>query len=690
MSSSHDRRSPWALAVGVALPALFLAGCGGGSVGNGGGTPPPPPSTTHVLDLAANQIVYDSGRQRLYASVGSTDTTYPNSVAFIDPSSATVTTTVAVGSSPNHLALSQDGSYLYVGTDGISSIQRINLASSTIDETIVVGSDAFGNVYYAGDIEVMPGSPGTIAVVRLFPNTLPPGVAVDVAIFDGTIMRTNTASLYQGSPVLIDVIAFSDSSSTLYGLDDENGESNFTRMNIDASGVAIQDTTGLLLGFGYGATMVYSSGLIYSTFGTVLNPSTLILQGKFPPNPSSLQVGQSPYAETVLVNNGVPYLLTHNPTYGAMITEYDAQTYLETAASAINISSSDDETSLVPCGNGCFAFIEITGGPNLTTSVVISTAPLTPVATTAPTLANLEPNHILWNASTQVLYASIPGVAGPWGNSVAEINPSTQAIENSIFVGSDPDVLALSADGAYLYVGLDGSASIARVNLATNAVDLTFFLGLEPVAGGTTLPASISVSPSDSTTVAVARLNPFFQPEDEIVTIYQQGVTLPNTTNDGTTVAFCNSGSVLYGLDGQNSGAFFTMSVDGTGVQQTGVAEGLIGGRAANILCDANVIYASSGYAVDPLTNTQLGIFSGLITPAAVAVDDANQKVFFIDNDLSIQVSIVAFDQTSYLQTGTLAVTAATNPAHDLVRWGTNGFAMVTGNQVLLLTSTLP
>ena len=687
VSNSLRRQDPMDFRLWLALfTALSFVGCGGGSGSSGGGGGTPPPSTTLTLNLAANQIVYDSSRQQLYASVGSGDASHPDTVAFIDPSSATVTSTIAVGKDPNRLALSQDGSYLYVGTDGTNSVQRINLASNTIDETIPMGSNTFSTSLIARDIQVMPGSSRTIAVVRAISNSTP-SESTDVAIYDDTTMRPNTTLPSSLLGVIISVTAFASSGSTLYGLDNEESSFSFTRMSIDPNGVYVQDTNRFLLGDGYNATMVYDSGLIYSTFGTVANPSTLALQGKFPANPPSLQIGQASFAENVLVDNGIPYLLTHDPGNGPVITAYDPHTYLKTASSAINIPSSDSETSLVQCGSSCFAFIDYAGLPNITTAIVISTTPLIPVATTAPTLGNLTPNHILWNPATQRLYASIPGEAGPWGNSVAVINPSTQAIESTIFVGSDPDVLALSADGAFLYVGLDGSASVARVNLATSAVDLTFFLGLDPILGGPTFPVSISVSPSDSTTVAVARINPVIQPKNEIVAIYQQGVMLPNTTNDGDTVAFCNSGSVLYGF----GFAFFAMSVDGTGVQQTGAVSGLIGGAIGpNIVCDANVIYASTGYAVNPLTSTQLGIFSGLMRPAAVAVDDPNQKVFFLDNDSGTAVSIVGFDQNSYSPTGVLPAGGAINPGHDLVRWGTNGFAVATQNQVVLVTGTLP
>jgi len=284
----------------------------------------------------------------------------------------------------------------------------------------------------------------------------------------------------------------------------------------------------------------------------------------------------------------------------------------------------------------------------------------------------------------------VPGI----GNSVAIIDPVNSVIVNTIPVGSEPDVLAMSADGAYLYVGLDGSASIARVNLTTNSVDLTFSMGTNS-SSGAYVPASISVSPASSTTIAVARAFPSLVPSQAGVAIYSNGVMLPNTTPaaSGTgsgAIAFCSSGSNLYGFDNQTTeSGFYTMSVDNTGVQTTRQVSGLIVG-AANILCDNNLIYATTGYAVDPLNNTQLGVFSNMVGSAAVAVDDSNKRIFFLNTNTGNAVSITGFDQSSYSQTGTLAVTEATSAGRDLVRWGTNGFAVATQNQVLILSGTLP
>ena len=132
------------------------------------------------------------------------------------------------------------------------------------------------------------------------------------------------------------------------------------------------------------------------------------------------------------------------------------------------------------------------------------------------------------------------------------------------------------------------------------------------------------------------------------------------------------------------------MSVNSSGVQQTNETPNLIVG-VANIICDSNVIYATTGYAVNPVNNTQLGVFSGMQNPSAMAVDDTNKKVFFLDTDSTTKaVTIDGFDQTGYTLTGKLSVTSATSAGRDLVRWGTNGFAVATKNQVLLLSGTLP
>src|SRR5205807_1842585 len=77
------------------------------------------------------------------------------------------------------------------------------------------------------------------------------------------------------------------------------------------------------------------------------------------------------------------------------------------------------------------------------------------------------------------IYASVPSQGGAVpprsgapGNTVTVIDPITATIGPSIFVGSEPGKLALSDDGRYLYVALDGAAAVRRIDLDTQTAGL--------------------------------------------------------------------------------------------------------------------------------------------------------------------------------------------------------------------------
>src|SRR5262249_28750437 len=91
----------------------------------------------------------------------------------------------------------------------------------------------------------------------------------------------------------------------------------------------------------------------------------------------------------------------------------------------------------------------------------------------------LPTSDLVSNRVTGKLYASVPSRAGAIGNSVTEIDPASGKIGRSIFVCSEPGKLALSDDGRFLYVGLDGSGSVSRIDLTQGKVDLQFPLGTD-------------------------------------------------------------------------------------------------------------------------------------------------------------------------------------------------------------------
>ena len=81
---------------------------------------------------------------------------------------------------------------------------------------------------------------------------------------------------------------------------------------------------------------------------------------------------------------------------------------------------------------------------------------------------NLPVNDIAYEKQSKKLFVSVPSRIGAGGNSVTEIDPTTGTVGASVFVGSEPNKLAVSDDGQTVYVGIDGAASVRRVNMAAH------------------------------------------------------------------------------------------------------------------------------------------------------------------------------------------------------------------------------
>src|SRR6185369_1953867 len=232
-------------------------------------TPSPSPAAAFVrqMALSTNDLTYNQGTQKLYASVPSSEGSSGNSIAEIDPVTAAITTQVFVGSEPTHLAQAGDNSTLYVGLDGAASIRSYNILTHTAGQQFPVGRDSFFGPYSFSDIAVSPGNPSVVAVARQHRQVSPSEAGV--AIFDNGVQRPNTGPGHiQGS----DVIAFG-SSSVLYG----NSFQGLTTMSIDGSGINVTGTTR----FTVGSSLIFENNLLYGSTGQVLDPSTGNLVGNF-------------------------------------------------------------------------------------------------------------------------------------------------------------------------------------------------------------------------------------------------------------------------------------------------------------------------------------------------------------------------------------------------------------------------
>jgi hypothetical protein len=243
-------------------------------------TPTPTPSATPTptpvyiptvikqVNLPANDLVIDAATQTLYASVPSTaGGAVGNTITSVDPRTGVIGASTFIGSEPGKLAISDNGQVLYVNLEGAKAVRRFDTATRTPGLQFTVGADK------PADMEVMPGSPQTLAVSRGLANF---GTG-SVAIFDNGVQRPNVSS---GGAYAILPIEFGASPSVLYGYDSYSSGFELVKFEVNASGVTPVSLTRNLIS-GYNDGFEFAGGRLYSGVGSIVDPETKTLIGKF-------------------------------------------------------------------------------------------------------------------------------------------------------------------------------------------------------------------------------------------------------------------------------------------------------------------------------------------------------------------------------------------------------------------------
>jgi hypothetical protein len=296
-----------------------------------------------------------------------------------------------------------------------------------------------------------------------------------------------------------------------------------------------------------------------------------------------------------------------------------------------------------------------------------------------------------------MIYASVPSSVGNGGNSITRINPMNGVIAGSVYVGSEPNKLAISDSGQTLYVSLDGAFAVRRYDTTTQTPGIQFSIGRGQSVNANDAPyeaSDMAVVPGNPDMLAVSRYLPGISPPGVGVALYNNGVMLPLTGpghNDSANfLAFSSSAATLYG--GGYSTGLRTMTVDSSGV--TDITGNGTAYSVRKLKFEGNRVFDSNGHVIDPVTRTLLGTCAGVFSDA-FAPDTATGRVLYAIKDSSGPgVTIKAFDINTFAPTGTLAIP---NVGYDLlvtslVRYGTNGLAMRTSNNQIyfIQTSLIP
>jgi hypothetical protein len=519
-------------------------------------------------------------------------------------------------------------------------------ATAQLLPVTVVNPTPGGGSSFAATLEILPQT-ATPVITSVSPTQLVVGSGATYIYVYGTGLYTQLSSgqyvltssvLWNGTPLTV-------VSAYIYG-------------NGTAADVA-QVPASLLTTAGTAIITVNSS----TSTPAVSNALSLPIVNPPPPTLTSLSPNAGPINKATTVT-----------LYGTGFTANSTVAMNGTNIAATFVSSTE-LTVLIPASSllpGNFNFTVTTPAPGGGT-----TAPLQ--YTTYLAIANKD---IVYNARDGLLYASIPvSSVGTGGNTVAGIDPVTGNIMRQIWVGSNPNKLALSTDGTQLFVGLDGSGAVAQVNLSTGAVVNQFSLGGGPGIYNPPYTASyLAAVPGSTNSVAVSSAGSFDGGTG--VTIYDSGVPRAKSSSGVGygPLTFGSSSSILYMVNGAT---IEQLTVGSTGITAAATLA-TTSVSVTSIQYDNGQLYLSSGQVFNATSGALLGTFySSASSPATgpIVSDSTLGRAFIGVSNFSSSDEVLAFNEATFNTTGTIPVNGVGEQGYPtnfqkIVRWGQNGIAL--------------
>ena len=255
-------------------------------------------------------------------------------------------------------------------------------------------------------------------------------------------------------------------------------------------------------------------------------------------------------------------------------------------------------------------------------------APLPLQAQSSVRKLNLFANDLLTDPAASRIYATVPSNVGPGGNSIRPIDTAAGTIGQPIPIGSEPGKMAISDDGAFVYVILTGAGAVRRFNVATQTAGPQFTLGNIPF-DKPFFANDITVAPGNPHTFAVHRGS---FPNGNVA-VFDDGVMRP------TTASFTEAALVQYGAAATRLYEFSPFPTPGRitrlNVSNSGVAVDSSTQIPTNITTDsmrfaAGRLYTATGKVIDPEAGTIVGSFAtGVNSPVPFAVDTTTNLAFY-------------------------------------------------------------
>lgn len=319
-------------------------------------------------------------------------------------------------------------------------------------------------------------------------------------------------------------------------------------------------------------------------------------------------------------------------------------------------------------------------------------------------------NHVVYEPYTRKLFASVStGSSTVAANSVVSIDPATGTFGTPISFATAPNQLALSTSGKTIFTPLSlpgtnattstsstisvGKVDTGRETGETDSMTLSSPWNYFYYSGGSNPVSTLAVQPGSETTIAASSAN------YGTIAIYDYNSTNKSLAARSNTSGFSSS-SCLSFLDASNLLTYSTLyPVLSSGL---GTAKGL--SVPSNCVSFSGATAADSYGKIYNITAASQSQTGSLVLPnsvansgVAVAPDASLGAVFYPGNtaltNYNYTDGLLSYDLRSYLRTNTISLSIPTiegnsysyNNINDLIRWGQDGLALVTGTGHLYL-----
>jgi hypothetical protein len=216
--------------------------------------------------IDAKAIAVNPKTGALYAVVSSADPAYANELLELDEAGR-VRSSVQIGSDPNTLAVSDDGTTMWVGLQATQQVMKVDLtgAKPVLGATFALPANDFGQVFPAGPMVVLAGTTTTLAISLRSTIGSPSFKGVRI-LEDGAALplatpgHTGAARLVGGPP------------GYLFGFNDQTSGYEFYTLKAQADGVTQTAFTKLIEG---AWDLLYIQPYVVAATGEVVDVSDL-------------------------------------------------------------------------------------------------------------------------------------------------------------------------------------------------------------------------------------------------------------------------------------------------------------------------------------------------------------------------------------------------------------------------------